>query len=275
MARDRRVPLEADYALLGLPPGAPWVEVRRAYRRLLQQWHPDRWATDAKRQRQALEVCQRLNAAYARLRAGAPGAPRRPGARQGPVPLWLLVLGLFLGLRLGLAPLFPTYALVAPAPAVAPEAAPSPAAPLAPPSTQGEPEPAPPAFFTLGSSKAEVLAVQGTPTRLSETLWEYRGSRVSFRHGRVVGWEVWPRSPLRVRLSLPSLPVPAPAFFTLGSSKAEVLAVQGTPTRLSENLWEYGLSRVYFVHDRVVRWEAWRGFPLRARWPQASWPAPP
>jgi hypothetical protein len=120
-------------------------------------------------------------------------------------------------------------------------------------------------YFTVGSTKAEVSAVQGPPTRTSEHVWEYGGSRVYFRYGRVSKWDMWPRSPLKVRLQ-PALPLEAvPAYFTVGSTKDEVVVVQGTPTRFSDRVWEYGHSRVYFEADRVARWEAWRGSPLKAR----------
>jgi hypothetical protein len=35
-------------------------------------------------------------------------------------------------------------------------------------------------------------------------------------------------------------------YFTLGSTKDEVLAVQGTPTSFSASEWNYGLSSIFF-----------------------------
>jgi hypothetical protein len=120
-------------------------------------------------------------------------------------------------------------------------------------------------YFTVGSTKAEVLAVQGPPTLTSENVWEYGGSRVYFRSGRVSKWDMWPHSPLKIKL-LPTLPLEAvPAYFTVGSTKDEVVVVQGTPTRFSDRIWEYGHARVYIEGNRVARWEEWRGSPLKAR----------
>jgi hypothetical protein len=58
---------------------------------------------------------------------------------------------------------------------------------------------------------------------------------------------------------------PAPAHFGLGSTKAEVRAVQGPPTEVGDNVWSYGRSRVYFVQDRVAGWQSDPGRPLRLR----------
>ncbi|RMD78064.1 MAG: co-chaperone DjlA, partial [Gammaproteobacteria bacterium] len=64
-------PLAEAYAALGLAPGAPAEEVRRAYRRLMSRHHPDklaaRGAGEAERRR-ALARAQAVQAAYARLR---------------------------------------------------------------------------------------------------------------------------------------------------------------------------------------------------------------
>jgi hypothetical protein len=42
----------------------------------------------------------------------------------------------------------------------------------------------------------------------------------------------------------------------LGSTKDQVLAVQGTPTLFSDNTFGYGGSEVYFQNDRVIGWKA-------------------
>ena len=75
-------------------------------------------------------------------------------------------------------------------------------------------------------------------------MWEYGGSRLYFKAGRVIGWDIWPGSPLKVQLFPASSINPVPASFTVGSTKDEVLAVQGTPTRVTERLWEYSVARV-------------------------------
>lgn len=110
-------------------------------------------------------------------------------------------------------------------------------------------------FFTVGSSKDEVLAVQGTPTEFHDSVWKYGYSSVTFTNGRVAGWEISSLNELKARL-LPSGPVAAgQQFFTVGSTKDDVLAVQGSPTEFDDRVWKYGYSSVFFQHDRVTNWD--------------------
>jgi hypothetical protein len=53
-------------------------------------------------------------------------------------------------------------------------------------------------------------------------------------------------------------------FFTIGSTKAEVVRVQGTPDSQNNYLFRYGDSEVRFQHDRVTSWLC-RRTPLKAR----------
>ncbi len=52
------------YRTLELQPGADIKQVRRAYRRLLLQYHPDRFANDPDKLAAATEVTRRLTEAY-------------------------------------------------------------------------------------------------------------------------------------------------------------------------------------------------------------------
>lgn len=61
--------LEKQFAVLHLTPTATQSEVRRAYRRLMMVWHPDRFArSDAAKRQEAHERTKQLVAAYAVLR---------------------------------------------------------------------------------------------------------------------------------------------------------------------------------------------------------------
>lgn len=124
-------------------------------------------------------------------------------------------------------------------------------------------------FFTVGSTKDEVLGVQGTPTRFSDTNWAYGLSSVVFNSGIVAGWNESPINPLKARL-LPadqgnSAAARARGYFTVGSTKDEVLGVQATPSRFSDTHWTYGLSSVEFIAGTVASWNESPINPLRAR----------
>jgi DnaJ-domain-containing protein 1 len=62
----RSVPLElrADFAALGLSPGASKEECKEAYKKLLKIHHPDRYGRDPEAFKKATEKTSRINAAY-------------------------------------------------------------------------------------------------------------------------------------------------------------------------------------------------------------------
>lgn len=287
------------YRILGLDPAASPDDVKQAYRRLAKVWHPDRFPHDAQLQQRALKKFQDINQAYTtlqalhrRARADAPGAqPRAPSPppRSTPprrrravvwswrMPTWLVVLLVFMTLRLvadslALSPpsrlveLETAWHRTRPTPTrMLPRPTPLAVSTVRPPATAAPARARTPDFFTVGSSKDEVLAIQGRPTVTSQRVWEYGESRVYFHQDRVTRWEIWPRDPLRARL-LPTMPtVITQDFFTVGSTKDEVLVVQGSPTRFTERIWEYTYSRVYFDGNRVTHWDEWPSAPLKAR----------
>lgn len=49
---------------LGLRPDASWDDVTHAYRSLIQVWHPDRFAHNARLQEDAQEKLKEINQAY-------------------------------------------------------------------------------------------------------------------------------------------------------------------------------------------------------------------
>ncbi len=119
-------------------------------------------------------------------------------------------------------------------------------------------------FFTVGSTKDEVLAVQGTPTKFSDYTLTYGLSDIFLRDGKVYSWHEYATSPLKAKL-LPATQIEAREFFMVGSTRDEVLAVQGTPTKFTDTTLTYGLSDVYFVNGKVVSWKQYATSPLKAR----------
>ncbi|MBW1975356.1 MAG: DnaJ domain-containing protein [Deltaproteobacteria bacterium] len=113
-------------------------------------------------------------------------------------------------------------------------------------------------FFSLGSTKQQVMAVQGPPDRVYGRAWYYGLSMLFFEGDRVVGYDNFDGR-LRIRLVPRKLPQTIPSWFTLGSSKDEVLLVQGTPTRVFRSVWYYGLDKVFFKNGRVVGYDNFTG----------------
>ncbi|MGB9409411.1 MAG: hypothetical protein WCA89_17895, partial [Terracidiphilus sp.] len=122
-------------------------------------------------------------------------------------------------------------------------------------------------YVTLGATRDEVLAEQGTPTASSEDTLVYGKSELYFKYGAVAGWRIDPNSSqIRVKI-VPQYTInPSLEYFTVGSSRDTVLAVQGTPTAFTEDKCEYGGSVIYFSNNKVVGWKNdSASTPLRAR----------
>lgn len=126
----------------------------------------------------------------------------------------------------------------------------------------------PPGYFTVGSTKDDVLRAQGLTKVMGEYEWTYGLSSVQFQNGRVVSWDISPLSPLNAVLiphnQRDAASARAQGFFTVGSTRDQVIAVQGTPSHFSDTYWTYGLSSVQFRGEMVVSWNNSPVFPLRA-----------
>jgi hypothetical protein len=59
--------LMKDYKTLEVPFGAPFEEVKKSYKRLLRQYHPDKHAHDPEKLKTATEITQRINVAFAHI----------------------------------------------------------------------------------------------------------------------------------------------------------------------------------------------------------------
>lgn len=110
-------------------------------------------------------------------------------------------------------------------------------------------------YFTVGSTKDEVQAVQGTPSRIEGNIWHYGLSWISFVGDRVTYYS---NRALNLKISMMSKSgvdsVQTAGHFTIGSTKDEVLAVQGTPTSVNGSIWNYGLSWIEFDGDTVANY---------------------
>jgi hypothetical protein len=111
-------------------------------------------------------------------------------------------------------------------------------------------------YITAGLTTIAVLSVLGNPTSSSGEKMFYQGSEIDFKNGRVAGWKIDPKSsPIRVKLWPDTPPAPGLRTFHIGSSRSDVIALQGTPTLFSENQFGYGNSFVFFQNGIVTGWK--------------------
>jgi hypothetical protein len=117
------------------------------------------------------------------------------------------------------------------------------------------PKPGPKPYLTAGLTPMEVLTALGQPTSSTGEKMFYGNSEIDFKNGQVSGWKLDPASPLRVKLWSDSPSAPGMTTFGVGSTKSDVIALQGTPTLFSDNEFGYNNSRIYFQNNRVVSWK--------------------
>jgi hypothetical protein len=115
--------------------------------------------------------------------------------------------------------------------------------------------------ISAGSTFGDVYVIQGIPTSTQGDTWHYGKSHIRFAHGKVISWNEDPENPLRIARNQPAQFIGG--HFKVGSTKDEVRATQGTPVTETAAVWDYGLSRVYFENNRVIRWEESPMQPLR------------
>jgi hypothetical protein len=273
------------YRALGLSPGAEAIEIRRAYRQMMQQWHPDLYKAGSPMQTTAEDITKEINEAYEQLyrkklyrnflpkserkeesRAAAPTpdvpepspapAPpkrRNPRSRKARKWLWLdwskwnsvrttilasrwtrpaaLVAGAGLALFLGRlwletadfggnadSPRGPARTV---------------ASGIANEELDGEGR----ASASPSPFPKAVSEVETPPARFATlTLLEFKAAAEA-DHALVMD---------RAGTLLDAI--------ELGDSRARVRAIQGEPDEISDTLYRYGSSVVYFRYGRVSAW---------------------
>jgi hypothetical protein len=106
--------------------------------------------------------------------------------------------------------------------------------------------------FSIGSSMTDVAAVQGVPSYYSVPRWDYGTSGIYFSSGTVSGWQ---KGSVALQVSLANAGSNSYGSFGIGSSTADVAAVQGVPSYYSFPRWHYGTSSVYFSGGNVTGWQ--------------------
>jgi hypothetical protein len=215
----------ALYDDLGVAPGCALGEFRQAYRRRMALLHPDRQPGGVPDERSA-EHLRRLTALYgaamaferqhgrlpgaAQLRtqlgnkpAGASCVPAASNSVMGPrrarrVPLWLGV-----AVAAGLA--WTLWPATTPPDSAADDGA---AAALTPQAERGYVARPARIFLQRGMPSTQVRALEGEPTLVSGSRWEYGPSWVRLDNDKVVDWYSSALRPLKARRMRPTLPQP-------------------------------------------------------------------
>lgn len=287
-----------NYRALGIAPGTNWKQLRQAYKKLINIWHPDRYGQDPHQKRLAEEKTKEINQSYKELseyykKNGAlplaaesdigarnlhddpnPDVPPEPtaGVRKTPAAATDAASAEPRRKSKGRARIIASMALLGSIYFIWQSASRDPDGNLperndGPAANGADAKPAeaaPEKRFTVGSSLGEVYSIQGVPTRTEKDIWHYGSSKVYFSKGKVLRWEESHDNPLQVDI-LARPEKGGSRFFSRGSTKEEVLTAQGRPDRDAGSVWDYGLSRVYFEKDRVTGWQEAPLNPLRVR----------
>lgn len=292
-----------NYQLLGLTPGDSWQTLRDCYKSAVRKWHPDRFTDNEQERGVAEEKTKEINRAYQELQEyfqlngrlplnpivppvdeitttdssynkqdlNPPAFEQRtwePSATHEPNPAGV-GRRLKLAIILLIAILLLYYLFVLDADELPGANQHLETVPVVPSVSLVDPvtESLPKKYFTVGSSLGEVHSIQGIPTRTENDIWYYGDSKVVFVNGKVAHWVESTEHKLSARSEDESLVPQQPIvqYFTKGSTKTEVRAIQGSPLRESQNAWDYGLSRVYFEGDKVVDWQESPLEPLRIK----------
>lgn len=227
-------------------PGASRKEIKQAYRDLMRVWHPDRFSGDAALKEKAEKKTRDINEAYQRLMhyhdvPSAAGAPARRSAAEPRRRNFFLDALLMAAILTALFGSLYLYFLVK--------------------ENAGKMQHGGVTFrewewdrfFKPGSTKDEVLAVQGPPDRAGGETWSYGDDTVTFLGGRVVYYSN-PGGRLMARVLPSNPPALPPGHFTIGSTRDEVLAVQGSPDVYLGDRWSYGGDAVFFKEGKVARY---------------------
>src|SRR3989344_1031416 len=294
-----------NYRILGIQPGVSWKQLRHAYKKLVNTWHPDRFHHDGHQKKLAEEKTKEITQAYKELAeyykefsalphvakmtdvASTEKTSSQKAYNAHPDTESLnaesaVTLATATTVQAQKRRLKPFIRVIAAAALVAATYFVwqfMPGEPYAnrPMNEEGADQatdkqddnnlnnyPVPRKYFTMGSSLGEVYSVQGVPTKTENDIWYYGNSKVYFFKGKVLRWEESPDFPLKVTIT-PKVENTNTGFFGKGSSKDEVIAAQGTPDHDAGNIWDYGLSRVYFENNRVKGWNEAPHNPLRVR----------
>lgn len=288
------------YESLGLTPGCSWQEIRDAYRRCVQRWHPDRFQEDSEKFEESKKQILQINHAYRSLSeyrnkyGNLPGYSKdtastpysRPtgqydrttasSASDYPETEWPFsersrnkrrLRKSSLGFIAVLGVLLVYYKISVDVPSdTTPQFGPNKSEVRRTESKGGSgiilgatKRSSPELYFSIGSELKEVIDIQGTPTRVEGNVLYFGKSKVYIVNGTVKNWDAHPDSPIMAKLDIErskdrTIRSIQKSRFKQGSTKADVMALQGEPILKTENLWDYGVSKIYFEGGKVSGW---------------------
>jgi hypothetical protein len=237
------------YDTLGLKPGCSWEQVRKAYRRQAQSWHPDRFPETSPERAEAEKKIVRINHAYRILAAYWKQFGTLPGQnleqqrdskpKRRPPPR--------------------------------PATQPAPRATTAPPGS-ARPRPERQSAQRVSQHDYHALSlvalvfmcvfVFGLLYLDPKPRNSVSNPTASSLRRSAPGLTADPAAP--PTLIKPARDDKSMPFFTIGSSMAKVNEIQGIPTRIEGNDWYYGASKIHFVDGLVASWQISASDPLYA-----------
>jgi len=260
------------YEILGLSPEASKEARKQAYKDLVKVWHPDRFSHDPRLQQKAQEKLQEINEAYEKITLLKNAEAQMTSwkkehqyssfeTQHAPKPsfsedvrfrkklkrkvfVWILFFVLFIGFSVVLSQLSNRQEQMQSQHRDPFSSQSGTSSSLI---SDGK------TYFTIGSTKNEVQALQGTPSSIIGDTWFYDASQIIFSNDRVIGYSNNSGN-LHIRL-LPKtdgMHIREKGYFTVGSTRDEVIALQGTPSGIIGNTWIYGLSQIEFYNENVV-----------------------
>ncbi len=255
-----RCPQCAALHTLELEDGATAEDIRAVYLTLAKVWHPDRFESDATLRNKAEEKLKEINAAFHLLNSDGYGKSRTSASNPPPPP----------------QPAKPASGQPRDSRTQDPRSAEKSAQRTMPtqPRQVNQRRPIPEALSL--SRRMIRVAIVLAVISLAKYWWQTtRTSPISPPNNTSTSSNTTPvaQPPLvankkqiavHARLT-PSAPTSSQGYFTVGSTRDEVLAVQGTPTVFSDSAFVYGYSTVFFQSGRVVSWDISSQNPLRVR----------
>jgi hypothetical protein len=248
-------------ASFGLTRDATQVQIKDAYRVLAKVWHPDRFQSDEQLRRKAEEKLKEINSAYQLLttnvaegpdgRSSRPDPPKesqRASTTASAQPRYQNPPTSQFHSSFRTKPRGTRKRLVVTLPILATGAI--------------------SIYLWFGQRAGHVdnANLNGVPAQATKQKPATNGStKVAEKTGARTQASA---APSRASVVVYPSDDPLVPYFTVGSTRDDVIRVQGHPASVAGNVFRYGLSEVYFQNGRVESWHTDPGFPLKARMPQ-------